>query len=153
MLRSNFFVTLSTQEHAEVAVRELLKDVGQKVGDIFFAKYFTDCNILQVMSDTGETLLQAEDKLDDGVVIALKVNINKENVSEYVFKNNIDMVFYHHIIQGSAVFDFTETGDQMPLNLNTPRQVTYSAVLYCLRCMVGYDVPLNQACAFSIVCS
>ena len=42
------------------------------------------------------------------------------------------------------MFDFTGTGPQVPLNLNTPPQVTFSAILYCLRCMVGHDVPLNQ---------
>ena len=29
-------------------------------------------------------------------------------------------------------------------NCNAPRAVTLSAIIYCLRCMVGYDVPLNQ---------
>ena len=51
--------------------------------------------------------------------------------------------FFLHT-KGSAVFDFTGTGLQVPHNLNAPRQVTFSAILYCLRCMVGYDVPLNQ---------
>ena len=31
-------------------------------------------------------------------------------------------------------------------NLNAPIAVTYSAVIYCLRCLIGYDVPLNQGC-------
>lgn len=31
-------------------------------------------------------------------------------------------------------------------NLNTPRAVAYSGVIYCLRCMVGHDIPLNQGC-------
>ena len=31
-------------------------------------------------------------------------------------------------------------------NLNAPKAVTYSAVIYCLRCLIGYDVPLNQGC-------
>ena len=46
--------------------------------------------------------------------------------------------------KGSALFDFSGSGGQVPFNLNTPRHVTYSAVLYCLRCMVGHDIPLNQ---------
>lgn len=29
-------------------------------------------------------------------------------------------------------------------NCNAPRAVTLSAIIYCLRCMVGHDVPLNQ---------
>jgi 5-oxoprolinase (ATP-hydrolysing) len=43
------------------------------------------------------------------------------------------------------VFDFHGTGPQQKSgNCNAPRAVTLSALIYCLRCMVGYDVPLNQ---------
>jgi 5-oxoprolinase (ATP-hydrolysing) len=97
------------QENAEIAVREMLKEIGTKT-----------------KNETGKTVLYAEDKLDDGSAIVLKITISEEN--------------------GSAVFDFTGTGLQVPHNLNAPRQVTFSAILYCLRCMVGYDVPLNQGC-------
>jgi 5-oxoprolinase (ATP-hydrolysing) len=97
------------QENAEVAVQDLLKIIGTKI-----------------QTETGEAVLWAEDKLDDGSPIVLKVTINKEN--------------------GSALFDFSGSGGQVPFNLNTPRHVTYSAVLYCLRCMVGHDIPLNQGC-------
>ncbi|VVC94662.1 unnamed protein product [Leptidea sinapis] len=31
-------------------------------------------------------------------------------------------------------------------NLNAPRAITLSAIIYCLRCLVGHDVPLNQGC-------
>ena len=69
-------------------------------------------------------MLQAEDFMDDGTPIVLTVTIDPD--------------------QGNAVFDFTGTGPQSEGNCNTPRAVVQSAVLYCLRCMVGYDVPLNQ---------
>lgn len=43
------------------------------------------------------------------------------------------------------MFDFHGTGPQQKSgNCNAPRAVTLSALIYCLRCMVGYDVPLNQ---------
>jgi 5-oxoprolinase (ATP-hydrolysing) len=44
------------------------------------------------------------------------------------------------------VFDFAGTGAQLHGNLNAPKSVTYSAVIYCLRCMVQRDIPLNQGC-------
>lgn len=47
---------------------------------------------------------------------------------------------------GSAVFDFEGTGPELWGNLNAPRAVSYSAIIYCLRCMVGHDIPLNQGC-------
>ena len=46
--------------------------------------------------------------------------------------------------QGSAVFDFTGTGPEMYGNCNAPRAITFSAIIYCLRCMVKHAIPLNQ---------
>jgi 5-oxoprolinase (ATP-hydrolysing) len=46
----------------------------------------------------------------------------------------------------TAKFDFTGTGSEIFGNTNAPRAVTYSAIIYSLRCLVGSDVPLNQGC-------
>ena len=46
--------------------------------------------------------------------------------------------------QGSAVFDFSGSGPEVYGNCNAPRAITLSALIYCLRCMVGHDIPLNQ---------
>ena len=77
-------------------------------------------------TETGTSVLRAVDYMDDGTpVISLTVSINLD--------------------EGSAVFDFTGTGPQQQNgNCNAPRAVTLSAIIYCLRCMVGYDVPMNQ---------
>ena len=45
-----------------------------------------------------------------------------------------------------AMFDFTGTGREVYGNFNAPKAVTYSAVIYSLRCLVGTDIPLNQGC-------
>ncbi|WP_237477554.1 hydantoinase B/oxoprolinase family protein [Lichenibacterium dinghuense] len=45
-----------------------------------------------------------------------------------------------------AVVDFTGTGPQRPGNFNAPAAVTRAVVLYCFRCLVGTDVPLNDGC-------
>ncbi|NXK01089.1 OPLA oxoprolinase, partial [Corythaixoides concolor] len=47
---------------------------------------------------------------------------------------------------GSAVFDFSGSGPEVYGNCNAPRAITLSALIYCLRCMVGEDIPLNQGC-------
>ncbi|XP_009469626.1 PREDICTED: 5-oxoprolinase [Nipponia nippon] len=47
---------------------------------------------------------------------------------------------------GSAVFDFSGSGPEVYGNCNAPRAITLSALIYCLRCMVGQDIPLNQGC-------
>ncbi|CAB4056917.1 OPLAH [Lepeophtheirus salmonis] len=75
---------------------------------------------------TGLVELKSEDFMDDGSCINLSITINSEN--------------------GSAVFDFTGTGHQVWGNINTPKAVCYSAVIYSLRCLVGHDIPLNQGC-------
>ncbi|KAL4234607.1 hypothetical protein ACF0H5_006248 [Mactra antiquata] len=75
---------------------------------------------------TGTTVLHSEDYLDSGAVIKLSVNIDS--------------------VKGTAVCDFSDSSYEVYGNLNAPRAVTLSALIYCLRCMVGHDVPLNQGC-------
>lgn len=94
------------QENAEVAVRDMLREIARKAKE-----------------RTGQNVLTAEDRMDDGSPIRLKVTIDEN---------------------GSAVCDFTGSGHQVWGNCNAPRAITLSAIIYCLRCMVGHDVPLNQ---------
>lgn len=68
----------------------------------------------------------AEDQLDDGSPIRLAVTVDRRD--------------------GSATFDFAGTGPEVFANLNAPPAVTYSAVIYSLRCLVRSDIPLNQGC-------
>mmetsp|Transcript_27108 Transcript_27108/g.59295 ORF Transcript_27108/g.59295 Transcript_27108/m.59295 type:complete len:1400 (+) Transcript_27108:291-4490(+) len=68
----------------------------------------------------------AIDYMDDGTPIELTIDIDKDT--------------------GSARFDFTGTGPQVLGNHNAPPAVTYSAVIYSLRSLVGLDIPLNQGC-------
>ena len=42
------------------------------------------------------------------------------------------------------MFDFSGSGPEVFGNLNAPRAITLSALIYCLRCLVGRDIPLNQ---------
>ena len=93
------------RSNAELAVRNLLKDVARTQGtnDLF-----------------------AKDYMDDGTPIELRVRLNPE--------------------EGSAVFDFEGTGPEVCGNWNVPRSVASSAIIYCLRCMVDIDMPLNSGC-------
>lgn len=101
------------QKNAEECVRDMLKEIA-----------------LDTIKRTGQAELYAEEKMDDGTKICLKVNIDKE--------------------KGSAVFDFSGTGFEVYGNCNAPRAITLSAIIYTLRCMVGYDIPLNQGCLIPI---
>jgi 5-oxoprolinase (ATP-hydrolysing) len=70
--------------------------------------------------------LEAVDYLDDGSVMCLKIHIDRE--------------------QGSATFDITSTTGELYGNLNAPRAITFSAIIYVLRSLVNEDIPLNQGC-------
>lgn len=67
-----------------------------------------------------------EDFMDDGSSIALKLEINR--------------------VDRTAKFDFTESGLEVLGNFNTPDSVVRSAIIYCLRCLVSSDIPLNAGC-------
>ncbi|MAA69799.1 MAG: 5-oxoprolinase [Deltaproteobacteria bacterium] len=74
--------------------------------------------------------IYAVDYLDDGSPICLALTIDRRD--------------------GSACFDFAGTGTELWGNLNAPKAVTYSAVLYALRSLIHQDMPLNQGCLNSI---
>ncbi|XP_063237134.1 5-oxoprolinase [Bacillus rossius redtenbacheri] len=97
------------QRNAELAVRDVLRRAGRRA-----------------LERTGSTELAAEELMDDGTPVSLKVSIDVE--------------------QGTAVCDFRDSGYEVWGNTNAPRAITMSALIYCLRCMVGHDVPLNQGC-------
>ena len=124
------------QHNAEHAVRRMLRE--------FAAKHKME----------GEGTVYAEDHMDDGSRISLRITIDASS--------------------GDAVFDFSGTDPevcgvvwcgvawcgarahnprclndtrlQVFGNHNAPPTVTYSAVIYSLRCLVGTDIPLNQGC-------
>ncbi|XP_076238915.1 5-oxoprolinase [Calliopsis andreniformis] len=80
----------------------------------------------KLLKETGSTAATAIDYMDDGSPIQFLLSIDIE--------------------KGEAVCDFTGTGYEVWGNCNAPRAVTLSALIYCLRCIVGRDVPLNQGC-------
>jgi len=97
------------QANAEIAVCNMLKVIGNNA-----------------LESTGQSSLFAEDFMDDGSPIRLKVEIDVEC--------------------GKALFDFSGTGSEVWGNMNAPKAVSMSAIIYCLRCLVGHDIPLNQGC-------
>ncbi|KAI9499601.1 Hydantoinase B/oxoprolinase-domain-containing protein [Zychaea mexicana] len=78
-----------------------------------------------VAKHKGEALT-AVDYMDDGTPICLKISIDEKT--------------------GNAVFDFDGTGPEVYGNTNTPESVCYSAIIYCVRCLVAQDIPLNSGC-------
>ncbi|EGV64790.1 5-oxoprolinase [Yamadazyma tenuis] len=83
--------------------------------------------LLQIAYDRfGGKPMKAVDYLDDGTAVAVTVTINRED--------------------GSAVLDFSESGEQFYSNFNCPTAVLYGSILYVLRCLINVDIPLNSGC-------
>ena len=112
------------QDNAELSVRNLLKDVSKR-----FA---------------GQEL-SAIDYMDDGSPIQLNISIDGDKgEATFDFEGTgpevYGMVFQH--TRGNLMFiELTMAG-----NINAPEAVTYSAIIYCLRCLISADIPLNQGC-------
>lgn len=60
-----------SQENAEVAVKDMLKEIA-----------------MNTKANTGNTQLYAEDFMDDGSKIALRININEQLVNTSTFNKN-----------------------------------------------------------------
>lgn len=99
---------LHIQHNAELAVRNMLKDISLRHG----------------LEEVGSVF--AEEFMDDGSSIRLRLEIDRRD--------------------GSAKFDFEGTSPQVYGNHNAPVAITKSAIIYCLRCLVQQDIPLNQGC-------
>ena len=48
------------------------------------------------------------------------------------------------------VFDFSKVGNKNMRNFNAPESITRAAVLYCLRCLLDEEVPMNDGIMSSI---
>ncbi|HVA48978.1 MAG TPA: hydantoinase B/oxoprolinase family protein [Pirellulales bacterium] len=70
----------------------------------------------------GDGEYQFVDHLDDGSPIVAKITVRGD----------------------AATIDFTGTGAVLPGNLNANRAIVTAAVMYCLRAMIGEEIPLNQ---------
>ncbi|KAI1933783.1 hypothetical protein LOZ66_006291 [Ophidiomyces ophidiicola] len=113
-------------------ISALIADYGEDVVQFYMRNIQQNAelsvrNLLITVSKRFEGAdLTAIDYMDDGSPIQLKVSIDAEN--------------------GRAVFDFEGTGPEVYGNINAPEAVTYSAIIYCLRCLISEDIPLNQGC-------
>jgi 5-oxoprolinase (ATP-hydrolysing) len=108
------------ESHSLEAVQAYMKHLQDNASDSVRALLRSFCG------DKKEIELKAKDYLDDGSEINLVLSVSKKG--------------------GNATFDFSGTSKQLLGNLNVPKAVTRSAILYCLRCLIDSDIPLNQGC-------
>ena len=113
-------------------IEALIKEYGEETVQFYMVAIQQNAelqvrNLLRSVSRRFEgNALSAVDYMDDGSPIRLKITIEAE--------------------KGEAVFDFDGTGPEVYGNINAPEAVTYSAIIYTLRCMISEDIPLNQGC-------
>ena len=81
---------------------------------------------MKIGGDGGAVSVEEEDFMDDGSAIRLKLTIDPE--------------------EGTAVFDFSGSTEEVYGNWNAPPAVTAAAVIYSLRALLPVDIPLNQGC-------
>ncbi len=74
------------------------------------------------IKEMGECEFSTIQTLDDGDRLYLRVTVEK----------------------GRATFDFSGTASARPDNLNATEAIVTSAVCYCLRLLIGKDLPLNE---------
>ncbi|KAL1888696.1 hypothetical protein Sste5346_009402 [Sporothrix stenoceras] len=113
-------------------IETLFEEYGEDTVDLYMRAIQDNAalcvrNLLKQVSKRFEGRdLSAVDFMDDGSPIKLRVAIDAD--------------------KGEAVFDFAGTGPEVYGNINAPEAVTYSAIIYCLRCLISEDIPLNQGC-------
>ncbi|KAI8849024.1 Hydantoinase B/oxoprolinase-domain-containing protein [Chytridium lagenaria] len=112
---SDLKAQVAANQRGIILVHDLIQEYGLEVVQAYMA-------FIRQNAETAEEL-HAVDHMDDGTPIELSIAINAD---------------------GSATFDFTGTGAEVYGNTNAPYSVSCSAIIYCLRCMVNLDIPLNQ---------
>lgn len=101
-----------------------------------------------VLSYMGHIQRAAENKM--------RAALRRIPAGEYAFADTLDdgspvcvTITVRHVerdgvVGGEACLDFAGTGPVLPGNLNANRAIVTSAVLYCFRCLIDEEIPLNS---------
>jgi 5-oxoprolinase (ATP-hydrolysing) len=106
------------------AMQELLKEYGAEEISLRMAEMGKESadSCLEYLKDFGDCELRAEQFLDDGDRLSLKIGV----------------------VDGRATFDFSGTSLVRKDGLNATEAIVTSAVCYCLRVLIGKELPLNE---------
>ncbi|WBV44224.1 hydantoinase B/oxoprolinase family protein [Pseudoroseomonas cervicalis] len=113
----------------ETGVQELRRAIGQ------FGLATVRAYMGHVMDNAEEAVRQVLDRLADG-----EFHYTMDDGAPLHVAVRVDRAARR------ASIDFTGTAPQRPGNFNAPPAVTRAVVLYCFRCLVGEDIPLNDGC-------
>ncbi|KAK4489138.1 hypothetical protein RD792_004932 [Penstemon davidsonii] len=112
-------IVQSYMNHVQVNAEEAVREMLKSVATKVSSEY-------SKVGNEDLVVIEEEDSMDDGSIIHLKLTINSK--------------------KGEAFFDFSGTSPEVYGNWNAPEAVTAAAVIYCIRCLVDVDIPLNQGC-------
>ncbi|VEU21585.1 DEKNAAC102522 [Brettanomyces naardenensis] len=113
-------------------VEGLFKEYGKKYVQFYMAAIRHNAEVAvrdffrEQYKIHGGKPLHAIDWFDDGIPVECKITFDGD--------------------KGEAMFDFTGTGPEEYGPMNTPPSITYSCVIYVVRCLIDLDIPLNQGC-------
>lgn len=106
-------------EYSRPVVQFYMKEI-QKNAELAVRAY-----LKSAFQKHGSKPLIATDYLDNGSKMTVSITIDET---------------------GFATLDFSGTSCEMLSNMNAPPAITYSALIYTMRLLIGSDIPLNQGC-------
>ncbi|CAA6653951.1 unnamed protein product [Spirodela intermedia] len=117
---SDLRAQVAANQRGIALIRELIDQYGIRTVQTYMT-------LVQVNAEAAvrEMLKAEEDFMDDGSAIRLKLTVDPA--------------------EGSAIFDFSGTTEEVYGNWNAPEAVTTAAVIYSLRCLVNTDIPSTRA--------
>ncbi|KAI1411984.1 Hydantoinase B/oxoprolinase-domain-containing protein [Hypoxylon sp. FL1857] len=112
-------------------IKALMEEYGKHTVHFYMAKIQENAEVAvrgylkSAYKRYGSKPLRAKQFLDNGSMMKVAITIDES---------------------GFGTFDFTGTTCEMLSNMNAPPAITYSALIYTLRLLIGSDIPLNQGC-------
>jgi 5-oxoprolinase (ATP-hydrolysing) len=109
-------------------LRRLVESLGEAnvLAYMGFVRDAAAAKVRQSLLKVPEGVYRLVDAMDEGSTVAVSVTIR------------------HGMQGGEAIVDFTGSGPTSTGNLNANPAIVRSAVLYCFRCLLDEDVPLND---------
>jgi 5-oxoprolinase (ATP-hydrolysing) len=129
---SDLHAQIAANNKGRILIQALMEEYGQPVVQFYMGQIQKNAELSvreylkTVRQQFGPgVLLKAEEYMDNGSIMRVTVDIDES---------------------GFGTFDFTGTTCEMNSNMNAPPAITYSALIYTLRLLIGSDIPLNQGC-------
>jgi 5-oxoprolinase (ATP-hydrolysing) len=140
---------LSSGPYPSRAIEENVADINAQV-----AANQTGVDLLLRLIDSHglETVRAYMGHIQEAAAKSMRRALRKLPEGEHVFEDSLDngariavrIRIKHAGEEGTAEVDFSGTSPVLPDNLNANPAIVRSAVLYCFRCLIEDDIPLND---------